>query len=99
MTWGREVHVVGAPALAPLEIGPLRMERPMVYFTEERPNRIAELWGGKADGVLGNALFEEHAVLIDSRPGKMRFGVGNTLGPKVRLQPNSPTRNRLRLAN
>lgn len=47
----------------------------MAYFIEEAPARIEQLWGGVADGILGNVLFEGRSVIVDSREGWMRFGV------------------------
>lgn len=75
-SWGNPIHVIGAPLRGALELGSTHFEAPLAHFISEAPDRIAQMWSGKATGILGNALFFDRVVIIDTRPGHMRFGVG-----------------------
>jgi hypothetical protein len=72
-SWGRGVTAVGAPALGPLVIGSTRIDEPCVFYVQEQPRLFAN-WPFTATGLVGNAPFWDHVVIIDLgiRP---RFGM------------------------
>jgi hypothetical protein len=72
-SWGKKVPMVGAEMQGSLEIGSVRMDRPMVYYWGNQPRFFAQ-WPFPATGLLGNALFFDEVVVIDlSEP--TRFGI------------------------
>ncbi|MFL5542234.1 MAG: DUF4440 domain-containing protein [Longimicrobiaceae bacterium] len=54
---------VGAPAQGALELGGIRMESPLVYYSTAEPARFRGL-GYPAAGVLGNAPFWDRIVVL-----------------------------------
>lgn len=63
-SWGEQRRVIGAPALGPLVIGSARLVDPLVYYLEDQPRMFAS-WPFPVDGLIGNAAFWGHIVLLD----------------------------------
>ena len=73
-TRGESVIFVGAPAQGKLQIGQVAIDVPMVFFQQDRPSAFTE-WPIPVRGLLGNALFYEHAIVLDLRADGPRFGI------------------------
>ncbi len=71
-SWGKEITALGCVARGPLVIGSAKIENPRVYYLPEQPNFFAG-WPFRAGGLVGNAPFWDHVVVVDLglRP---RFG-------------------------
>ncbi len=71
--WGEQVTHIGAPALGPLEVGSIKMARPIVYYRESQPDFFKKLLSPAA-GLMGNAPFWDEVVVMDlsARPA---FGI------------------------
>jgi hypothetical protein len=72
-SWGTPMTALGAPVEGSLIIGSARIEHPLVFFLQEKPELFAE-WPFPATGLVGNAPFWDRVVLVDLglRP---RFGL------------------------
>lgn len=73
-SWGRQIPIIGAPALGTLRVGSVEIERPIVYHTPEHPEFFSA-WGIGARGLMGSAPFWDGVVVLDLRGGEERFGV------------------------
>ena len=73
-TRGESVTFVGAPARGKLQIGQVGLDVPMVFFQQDRASSFTE-WPIPIRGLLGNALFFEHAIVLDLRAESPRFGI------------------------
>jgi hypothetical protein len=65
--------IVGAPVRGPLVVGPVRVDRPDVYYLAEQPSLFAD-WPFPARGLIGNAPFWDLVVVMDLGV-RQRFGV------------------------
>jgi|GEM_PF-7052210 len=72
-SWGRRATAVGAPAVAEMRIGPVRLARPMVYVWEGVPQLDFATWPFRVDGLFGNAPFFDRTIVVDL-PHR-RFGI------------------------
>lgn len=64
-SWGKKIPLYGAPALGALEIGSIRLEKPMVYYNAEQPDFFMKNWGKSTIGLMGNAPFWNEIVVLD----------------------------------
>jgi hypothetical protein len=63
-SWGKPVTFYGAPALGPLEVGPLRLNVPTVYYNGLQPDSFKK-WQFRVQGLMGNAPFWKEIVVLD----------------------------------
>jgi hypothetical protein len=63
-SWGKPVTFYGAPALGPLEVGPLRLNAPTVYYNGLQPDSFKK-WRFRVQGLMGNAPFWKEIVVLD----------------------------------
>ena len=78
-TWGKQVEDIGAPVAGSVEIGPVRVTRPLVFHQREVPGEpdFFARNRGLSGGLIGNALFaDSNIVIIDL--SRRRFGIAVT---------------------
>ncbi len=63
-SWGTRVTVIGASASGPLVVGSARIEEPRVFYIDEQRELFAN-WPFPATGLVGNAPFWDHVVILD----------------------------------
>lgn len=73
-SWGESLTLVGAPALAPMAVGGAAVDRPMVFYQPAAPETFAQ-WGFPVQGLIGSVPFLDRIVVLDLRPGAVRFGL------------------------
>jgi hypothetical protein len=72
-SWGKPAALVGAPAVGALEVGEVRLERPVIYYWGNEPGFFRK-WFRPATGLIGNLPFWDEVVVLDlgERPA---FGI------------------------
>ncbi|HYH00113.1 MAG TPA: hypothetical protein VD837_13345 [Terriglobales bacterium] len=72
--WGEKVRWVAAPLRGSMEVGGVKLDNPLVFYT---PNRQVELhlFDGRIAGLFGNAPFFDRTIIVD--PYRKRFGVSD----------------------
>jgi len=73
-SWDQEITTVGARATGNLSLGALVLEQPHIHFIKQSARLFAN-YPFDARGLIGNAPFLEQRILLDLRPGKVRFGI------------------------
>lgn len=63
-SWGKPVTFYGAPALGSLEVGPIRLNTPTVYYNGSQPDSFKK-WPFRVQGAMGNAPFWKEMVVLD----------------------------------
>ena len=71
--WGSTATIVGAPVSGSLVVGSVHIDGPSAYYIEEEPMLFAG-WPPPTRGLIGNAPFWDHVVVLDLGV-RQRFGV------------------------
>ncbi len=71
--WGKPFALAGAPAAAPVMLGPIALGKVDVFTNPDAPDSFAD-WPVPTDGVLGNAPVWDGIVLLDLT-ANVRFGL------------------------
>lgn len=75
-SWGRQVEDIGAPVAGTVEVGPMRVVRPLVFHQREDASapdffsRNPSVGGG----LIGNAMFADSSIVVIDLPHR-RFGI------------------------
>ena len=62
-SWGKELEIIGAPASGQLKIGRQVFSHPLVTTFPAQPDSYSTDY--KAQGLLGNALFQDDIIILD----------------------------------
>ncbi|HEX2061221.1 MAG TPA: hypothetical protein VHK90_10805, partial [Thermoanaerobaculia bacterium] len=73
-SWDRQVTLRGARTVDPVQIGPIAVARPEIFYLAEGPDDLKpQKWNPPIDGMIGNTLFLNSIVIVDLP--RNRFGV------------------------
>lgn len=84
-SWGQPITTVGTRINGVLALGSLHLEQPRIHFIREKSSLFAN-YPVLARGLIGNAPFLQQKVLLDLRPGNIRFGIDKQVLGATRSQ-------------